>query len=256
MSLPPLDLAPPSLDPESPAADALAIRGRDVAIVFGGLIGGVVLLIIIVVGVAFTLGLSGNMSALDGSLFSPSIPINAGAFLVQALLMTAPVYFLVLRRRRLPPSAIGFRPFSRRWYVIVPLVAVMIVVVSETLEAFLGHPLEKPMINAVAPGGFSWSGLVVMLMVVGVIIPIAEEVFFRGVFYTWLRRRWGPVVGIIVSALLFGALHLNPVWIAFAFILGIILALLYELSGSLWPAIGLHAVNNMMSVVTLYALVA
>ena len=253
MTLSPIDPAPPAIDP---ATEGMAIRGRDVAIVFGGLIGGGFLLFVFIFVFAVALGMTGNVSAVDGGLFSPSIPLNAGAFLVQALLMTAPVYFLVLRRRRLPLSAIGFRSFSRRWYVIVPILAVVIVIVSEMIENYIGRPLEKPMIEALAPDGFSWAGLVVMLMVAGIIVPIAEEVFFRGVLYTWLRNRWGPMVGVIVSSLVFGAFHLSPVWIAFAFFLGIILALLYEFSGSLWPAIGFHALNNVISVASLYAFVA
>ena len=86
---------------------------------------------------------------------------------------------------------------------------------------------------------------------------VIEEVAFRGVLYGWLRTRIGPAAGIVVSSFIFSLFHLyivNPggllgigatVQIMFG---GIVLAFLYEKSGSLWPGIYLHGVNNAVAV--------
>ena len=253
---PPEGPAPEGPEGAIAAVSAPALTGVDVAVTFLGLIGGMFL---IFGGAAVFMTLlmaDGSLDFRRGIRLSPSIAVNAGAFLIQALLMTAPVYFFVLRRRGLPFAAIGFKPFSRRWLFIVPLVAAVILVISEFASSLAGHPLEAPMIQALAPRGFSWFGLLVMVVVGAVLAPFAEEVFFRGVFHTWLRHRWGPIVAVIVSSLVFGLFHMQPFWIIFAAFIGVVLALLYEFSGSLWPAIGLHVINNTISIVGLYLQIA
>ncbi|NKY60131.1 CPBP family intramembrane glutamic endopeptidase [Nocardia flavorosea] len=77
-------------------------------------------------------------------------------------------------------------------------------------------------------------------------IAVAEEVFFRGIVFRLLWGRWGTVVALVVSAVLFGLVHLiNPdasVWgaIAIAVEAGLLLGAAYLATGSLWLAIGLH----------------
>lgn len=79
-----------------------------------------------------------------------------------------------------------------------------------------------------------------------VVAPLTEELFFRGFLFGGLRRR-GLAVAAIVSGLAFGLAHVGGSPIGFIVplaALGIILALLYERTGSLYPPIALHALNN------------
>ncbi|MCS6848522.1 MAG: CPBP family intramembrane glutamic endopeptidase [Anaerolineae bacterium] len=94
-----------------------------------------------------------------------------------------------------------------------------------------------------------------MLLVVGIAVPIAEEIFFRGVVYRWLRDKWGVAAGAIVSGIIFGLAHLEPATVIVTILLGIVLALVYERSRSLWPPILIHALNNSFAVLLLYILV-
>jgi len=79
-----------------------------------------------------------------------------------------------------------------------------------------------------------------------VIAPVAEELFFRGFFYGSLRSRLNPVFAAIVCGVVFGSIHaltgLEAVPILIA--LGIIFCLVREVTGSLYPCIALHALNN------------
>jgi membrane protease YdiL (CAAX protease family) len=107
--------------------------------------------------------------------------------------------------------------------------------------------------QALAPAGFTWLSAIGMTMLAGLVIPIVEEVFFRGVVYRWLRDKWGIAVGVIVSGLVFGIAHFEPATVVPAIVMGFVLALAYEKSQSLWPPILIHMLNNTLAIVALYA---
>jgi membrane protease YdiL (CAAX protease family) len=90
-------------------------------------------------------------------------------------------------------------------------------------------------------------GLVLAVVVVGVIAPFAEEVFFRGFVYRCFRARWGPTLGALTSAALFAAIHVHPVGLLPIFFIGCVLAYLYERTGTLVAPITLHAMNNIIA---------
>jgi hypothetical protein len=94
--------------------------------------------------------------------------------------------------------------------------------------------------------------IVWIVLLVCVLVPIGEEMFFRGFVYGTLRR-WGVTAATVLSALFFGAVHQQVVHFLPIVVLGAILALLYERTGSLLPAMLVHAVNNLVAVLgTLY----
>lgn len=89
-------------------------------------------------------------------------------------------------------------------------------------------------------------GLVNAGLLFVVIAPIGEELFFRGFFYKALRSSMGMWSAALVAGGVFGAIHIFtgieavPVLAA----LGVVLCLIYERTGSLYPCIALHAINN------------
>lgn len=91
-----------------------------------------------------------------------------------------------------------------------------------------------------------------LLFLLVVITPIGEEVFFRGLVYGGLRARWGVVAAAITSAVFFSAVHVQVVHALPIFVLAIILALLYERTGSLLPAIVAHGINNVVAVLAVW----
>lgn len=84
-------------------------------------------------------------------------------------------------------------------------------------------------------------------MAVGLLVPLAEELVFRGAVLRVLlgvcsrRRHW---VAIVISALVFAVVHGNLAQGAHAFILGLLLGWLYYRSGSIVPGVVVHWVNN------------
>lgn len=83
-----------------------------------------------------------------------------------------------------------------------------------------------------------------MLITVAIAAPLGEELFFRGFALPALRRSFGTVFAVLVSGALFSALHMDPVGFVGLLEIGVMLALLRLWSGSLWPSVLAHAVNN------------
>jgi len=86
-----------------------------------------------------------------------------------------------------------------------------------------------------------------VIVLVTVIAPLGEELFFRGFFFGSLRNWHGPVLAAILTGAVFGLIHAGSAPIGYLVPLAIFgagLCMLYELTGSLYPAIALHALNN------------
>ena len=88
------------------------------------------------------------------------------------------------------------------------------------------------------------AAMAVGFVLVAVIAPFVEEVTFRGVVFAGLRARWGMVAAVIVSGLLFGIVHLEPLETVPLAIIGMGLAGVFARSRSLWPAIIAHGCYN------------
>jgi membrane protease YdiL (CAAX protease family) len=74
--------------------------------------------------------------------------------------------------------------------------------------------------------------------------PVAEECFFRGVVFAALRRRVSRAAAMGVSAGAFALLHGNPIGFPSIWLLGCLLAYLYERTGSLAAPLAVHVLHN------------
>lgn len=81
------------------------------------------------------------------------------------------------------------------------------------------------------------------------LIPIAEELLYRGVVYKRLRLLAGAVPAVFLSALIFGIMHVNLVQFLYAGILGLLLAFLLEKTGFLYAPVLAHIAANVAAVV-------
>jgi membrane protease YdiL (CAAX protease family) len=86
--------------------------------------------------------------------------------------------------------------------------------------------------------------LVVGALVVIIVAPICEELFFRAFLFRVLRLRMPLVPAAIAGGLIFGAAHLSLIILPVLAVLGVALCVVYEKTGSLFPCIAIHVVNN------------
>lgn len=119
---------------------------------------------------------------------------------------------------------------------------VLIFAVGVVLEPLLRM---LPDLNLDVGRGF-WTMLSLILFA-----PVFEELLCRGVVLGSLRGRFGVTVAWLVSALFFGVLHVQPVQVVSATVVGLILGYVYLATDSLWSAMILHALNNAVAYLAL-----
>ncbi len=111
--------------------------------------------------------------------------------------------------------------------LLVDLIARLVISGGLLRLLLVAYPLENPF----------------MFVFVGCIVaPLAEELFFRGLCYAWLRRRLPLIVSLSLSALMFACMHgfIAPVQL----IGGLAFGALYEWRQNIWAAYVLHATAN------------
>ena len=175
--------------------------------------------------------------------------VVAGLWVTEALAIALPAALVLgFARVRFAPF-LGFRRLSARHALVAigaaianqPIVSFVTWVAHGALPAGLVEDFDakQRMLDDI----FRLHA-VPMLITVAIAAPLGEEIFFRGFALPALRRTFGLLAAILVSAALFSMLHMDPVGFAGLLEIGVLLAALRIWSGSLWTAVLGHAVNN------------
>ena len=93
-----------------------------------------------------------------------------------------------------------------------------------------------------------------MVLLLAVYGPFSEEFVFRGVIYQGYKKQGSPWKAMLFAALLFSFMHMNFNQAVYAFVAGLMLALIMEATDSIWPAFLVHFCVNGFSVVSMYSL--
>jgi membrane protease YdiL (CAAX protease family) len=205
----------------------------------------------VIITFAFILKSQGDVSAVTGS-FSSLAFLNLSLALPVTVLCGC-VYFLGILRKRLSWQAFGFRPLSRSWLLgasgIGIGVALLLLLIAWVLTTFLQLP-DNAQLDLIGTTGLTWTGIAMMGALVIVGAPLADEMYLRGVLYTFLRERWGIWVALVVSALVQGVVTLDIVGGIVAFILGLCTGFVYERSKSLWASIIVYGMFGLAYFIT------
>jgi len=81
-----------------------------------------------------------------------------------------------------------------------------------------------------------------------IVSPLSEELMYRGIIFNYMRRNFSRRSAYIVSALLFGIIHMNLIQFVYAALFGFVLALFAEKMDIVWAAVIIHAISNLISI--------
>jgi len=87
-----------------------------------------------------------------------------------------------------------------------------------------------------------------LIAVVGLLTPIFEELFFRGIVLSRLSIGFSPFVSILLSSIMFSLIHMNLVQSIYVFPVGLLAAFLVYKTGSIVSAIWLHTLYNVLNI--------
>lgn len=222
------------------------------------------LLLSLVVGVGLTVALLFAVGFIYGLLEGPDAAAGSGGFaffsLAGSLVYLAfsiSFWLLILRRRKVGLTHVGFRPVGAGavlWMIPVALGCLFANGVISTIVGRIAGGDVPDVGDQLGAGdeAISSGDLIWLLVATAIVAPLVEELFFRGLLYPWLRSKRGVGLATGVSALLFALIHFIPLLIPSLFFLGVVLALVTERYDSIVPAIALHALVNATSVSILY----
>lgn len=148
----------------------------------------------------------------------------------------------------------GFvQPRNRFSYLVAVALGVAVLLVGNILtQLFAGtHPINQDV--SVLAASLPLGMRVLLALTVVCVAPFIEELVFRGVLLSGLARRMPTWLAAVLSAMIFGCVHLPDFKFAWypipaLALVGLALAWMRLKSGSLWPAITLHATNNFVAV--------
>ena len=192
--------------------------------------------------------------------------LDPGPVAVTALLLVTPLVYgvvaalFVLRTRALAGVRLGDGPRTARnlgrglalgavaWVLAAALTAVLAWVVRQVTG-------EEPVDSQLVVDFASILPPLVAIGIIGILTPVAEELFFRWVAVNAWEREHGTRAAVVGSAVLFGVAHVSGgTWLVLPviFLLGVILALVYVSTRSLPLVIGMHVSYNCLSLAVLF----
>jgi uncharacterized protein len=243
MSVPPPTTDAPSATPRRPSpSPAFPLWAAPAAVVLGLGLGQVGVIIVSVIG-----------QAVGGStLAHPSPAVSLVSDVVaDAAFVAAALYFIRIGRR-VTPTDLGFAraPVTKSVLAVPVAFGVYFLVTLAYAGAFSLHGKDKlPSELGIHHSTAALAGAAVFVCVIA---PMAEELFFRGFLFGVLSRESGGVArrpwsAAVIVGVLFGAAHLGSASAAYlpplAF-LGFLLCIVRWQTGSLYPCMALHALNN------------
>jgi membrane protease YdiL (CAAX protease family) len=192
--------------------------------------------------------------------FDPDLDSDAGLLVAQGLLggtligvsvgVATHWRFSPLRQalgqlgiRRFAPSALGWMLLALfAYYVFAGLFASLVL-----------EPQQDDIGEELGVGGENILVAVLAVILIAGLAPVAEELFFRGFIFAGFRSRFSFWPAALIGGALFGVVHVatGPTAAIPLAVLGVALCWLYERTGSLWPCIFAHMINNGLALLIL-----
>ena len=152
------------------------------------------------------------------------------------------IRFAVRKKKFL--KEIELNPISLNGVLPIIVVAVGLTVIIVVVISYI--PWPKEWIEAYTTGSASLDGSLMSWISAVLVAPVVEEILFRGLIYTRLKKGMPMVVAAVLTSLLFGLMHGTIIWILYAFVLGMIMTWIFERYQSLVANIIFHLSFNAM----------
>lgn len=167
-----------------------------------------------------------------------------------AAFVTIPVMLVLFHKDRVRERMTGFIPNKKAplWKYAAGLLMALAMSLGLNNLIIIGNLSDISDSYQATMEAFYASSLPVQIIVLGILMPMSEELVFRGLLFKRLRERGTYLQSALYSALVFGFMHMNLVQMIYGFVLGMMLAYFYEKYGSVKAPIAAHIAMNLLSV--------
>jgi len=202
---------------------------------------------------------SGYVLSVTGGVLLKSLRLDMDAnlkvmlatLLIDIIAGCAIFYFaLVKYRETLSSLGIVFSDFYKNvmsgitaYIFILPVLVAALIISMLFLEAIGYKAPPQPVFDMLLEEKRG-SAILFFTIFISVVGPLLEEIFFRGFLYSAVRKRLGIFAGVLLSGALFSSLHANIAGFLPIMILGVLMAFLYETTGSLVASASVHILHN------------
>jgi len=171
----------------------------------------------------------------------------------EALFLIIPL--LYCRRKGYPIETLfRFRRVDSTTLLLSFLLGLGLIVLTDELERLINMVVPQPelikemMAPLMASTATDW-----LLVILGSVIlaAVAEEGLFRGFLQVTLEKKGDVTRAVILAAVSWTIIHINPYWAIQIFVMGVFLGFLAWRTGSIWPAVIIHASNNLLALLML-----
>jgi len=216
----------------------------------------VVRVVIIIIFAGYVLSITGGMFL---KMYHIKMDINLrmmlSTFSLDIIAGATVMYFtLVKYKERLSSIGLAFAGFYKNiisgitaYISIFPILLVTLLLSMLFLNMVGYKPPPQPVVEIFLQEKRS-SVILFLAVFASVLGPVIEELFFRGFLYNALKKSFGMMLAVVLSAGLFSALHANVVGFVPIMILGVLMACLYEATGSLAASMAVHILHNSITI--------
>lgn len=169
----------------------------------------------------------------------------------QVILAAPAVIYLILDKRKYA-EVVRFKPLDFKTILMCVLFYILIRPLL-TLANALSMLYSTNTISDVIYGMSEECPLLIAITIIAIIPAFLEETVYRGVFYNEYRKV-KPLTAVILSGFMFGVMHGNLNQFTYAFLMGMIFAMLIEATDSIFSTMIVHFCTNALSTILMYAL--
>ena len=181
-----------------------------------------------------------------------NILINTTPCILVSIVISIPIYYLITKLRkerfidvcsfkRISPAGIGINTLTGMAMAIFILYILAIIDSIYPLKNISGD--YEDLMNTIMSGNF-----VIVFITVGILGPIIEEIIFRGLVLSELRKVTHNTSAVIIQGVLFGIYHMNPLQAMYASVIGIVLGYVMLRYKTLWAPILVHIFFNSLNI--------
>lgn len=173
------------------------------------------------------------------------------AYIIQVSILPVILAFLAFLRWQCKKEGLSLKSIWGSIYSATQVRYIIFAFVFGAIVSFLWNLL---IVNFGKPSSQYSSSMIfyVWVIVIVLLTPLQEELYFRGLLYRILRKQNDSVISNLISALIFAAFHVlgtGLISLLFIFFTGVVTAFLVERTNSLTASFVYHAIGNLVSIV-------